>query len=198
MVAINRDIFLRTLCLIAAFAYRTVQGARMGDVYLAANAVLFNLVTFMPTPSKVSPAPPRPWSGARVRGIKGRLSRRGAGLDPVGAGLRRRLHGGLRHGRRPHGRSPDQHARGPRRGLRGATLDDRHAAGLDLGYQFDGIFIGATRSVEMRNAMIVSLLVYLITTEAFRPKLGNHGIWLGFAVFMIARGLTLTYYPPPH
>lgn len=47
MVAINRDIFLRTLCLIAAFAYRTAQGARMGDVYLAANAVLFNLVTFM-------------------------------------------------------------------------------------------------------------------------------------------------------
>ena len=64
------------------------------------------------------------------------------------------------------------------------------------GYQFDGIFIGATRSAKMRNAMIVSLLVYLITTEAFRPKLGNHGIWLGFTVFMIARGLTLTYYYP--
>ncbi|MFP6740103.1 MAG: MATE family efflux transporter, partial [Alphaproteobacteria bacterium] len=59
------------------------------------------------------------------------------------------------------------------------------------GYQFDGIFIGATRSVEMRDAMIVSLLIYLIATEAFRPLLGNHGIWLGFTVFMIARGVTL-------
>ena len=62
--------------------------------------------------------------------------------------------------------------------------------------QLDGIFIGATRSAEMRNAMIVSLLVYLITTEAFRPMLGNHGIWLGFTVFMISRGLTLSYYFP--
>ncbi|MCH7555524.1 MAG: MATE family efflux transporter, partial [Proteobacteria bacterium] len=47
MIAVNRDIFLRTLCLITAFAYLTIQGARMGDVILAANAVLLNMVTFM-------------------------------------------------------------------------------------------------------------------------------------------------------
>ena len=64
------------------------------------------------------------------------------------------------------------------------------------GYQLDGIFIGAMWSREMRNAMILSLIVYLVAVEVFRPLYGNHGIWLGFTLFMVARGLTLGYYYP--
>ncbi len=63
-------------------------------------------------------------------------------------------------------------------------------------YQLDGIFLGATRGREMRNAMAVSLAAYLAAIEIFRPLLGNHGPWLAFTVFMAARGLTLAYYYP--
>src|SRR5690606_31469934 len=47
MLRVNGDIFIRTLCLVTGFAWFTAEGARMGDVQLAANAVLLNLQTFM-------------------------------------------------------------------------------------------------------------------------------------------------------
>ena len=47
LLTLNRDIFLRTLCLVVAFAFFTAQGARQGDVALAANAVLMNFTLFM-------------------------------------------------------------------------------------------------------------------------------------------------------
>nr|WP_305908573.1 MATE family efflux transporter [Methylomarinum sp. Ch1-1]MDP4521413.1 MATE family efflux transporter [Methylomarinum sp. Ch1-1] len=47
MLAINGNIFIRTWCLIFAFAFFTAQGARLGEVILAANAVLLNFQTFM-------------------------------------------------------------------------------------------------------------------------------------------------------
>ena len=62
-----------------------------------------------------------------------------------------------------------------------------------LPFLLDGLFIGTTRTREMRNSMILSILVYLslwLVTE----DLGNHGLWLALTGFMIARGLTLGYY----
>jgi len=61
-------------------------------------------------------------------------------------------------------------------------------------YLLDGIFIGATRSAEMRNAMIVSLAVYLAATWTLMPIWGNHGLWLAFLIFMAARAFTLGAY----
>lgn len=59
------------------------------------------------------------------------------------------------------------------------------------GFLFDGLFIGATRAREMRNAMLGSvLLVYLPLAWLLRDA-GNHGLWLGFHLFMLARGLSL-------
>jgi MATE family multidrug resistance protein len=63
-------------------------------------------------------------------------------------------------------------------------------------YLLDGIFIGATRSTEMRNAMIVSLVAYLAATWTLTPIWGNHGLWLAFLIFMAVRGATLAYYYP--
>ncbi|WP_455212643.1 MATE family efflux transporter, partial [Kaarinaea lacus] len=47
MVSVNQDILIRTLCLMFTLAFFTAQGSRMGEVILAANAVLFNFQTFM-------------------------------------------------------------------------------------------------------------------------------------------------------
>ena len=58
-------------------------------------------------------------------------------------------------------------------------------------FQLDGIFIGAIRTAEMRNAMIVSLAVFVPLALALIPFMGNHGLWLAFLVFMGARGVTL-------
>jgi MATE family multidrug resistance protein len=58
-------------------------------------------------------------------------------------------------------------------------------------YQLDGIFIGATRGRAMRNAMVVSFAVYLVALAGLVPLWANHGLWLAFLVFMVARALTL-------
>jgi MATE family multidrug resistance protein len=63
-------------------------------------------------------------------------------------------------------------------------------------FQLDGIFIGATRSADMRNTMIVSFAVYLGVWWLLWPQLGNHGLWIAFILFFVARGATLaTRYP---
>lgn len=58
-------------------------------------------------------------------------------------------------------------------------------------YQLDGFFIGATRGADMRNAMMVSVIIYALALAVLVPWLGNHGLWLGFIVLLIARTITL-------
>jgi MATE family multidrug resistance protein len=58
-------------------------------------------------------------------------------------------------------------------------------------FQLDGIFIGATRTGAMRNAMAVSLAAFLLASWLLVPALGNHGLWLAFTLFMAVRALTL-------
>jgi MATE family multidrug resistance protein len=73
------------------------------------------------------------------------------------------------------------------------------AAGVPLlgvwAFQLDGIFIGATRTAEMRNAMLVSLGVYVGAWWLLRP-LGNHGLWAAFYVHYLARTATLLRHFP--
>ena len=60
-------------------------------------------------------------------------------------------------------------------------------------YIWDGIYIGATASVAMRNSTIVAtLLVFLPAYFITKPIFGNHGLWLSMTLFMLARGLTLS------
>jgi MATE family multidrug resistance protein len=62
------------------------------------------------------------------------------------------------------------------------------------GFQLDGIFIGTGHTREMRNAMIFSTLAYLAVLQLTIPLLGNHGLFLGLAFFMLIRALTLLFY----
>jgi len=57
-------------------------------------------------------------------------------------------------------------------------------------FLLDGIFIGATRTREMRNAMILSVAVYALSIWLLLPY-GNHGLWASMLVLYIARALTL-------
>lgn len=61
-------------------------------------------------------------------------------------------------------------------------------------YQFDGIFIGASQTKELRNAMVFSVLSYLIISIVLTKLLFNNGIWISLCIFMVLRGLSLFYY----
>ena len=61
-------------------------------------------------------------------------------------------------------------------------------------YQFDGIFIGASQTTEMRNAMIFSVLLFVLLSFYLTKILGNHGLWFSLLVFMIIRSITLNFY----
>ena len=61
-------------------------------------------------------------------------------------------------------------------------------------YQFDGIFIGASQTKELRNAMIFSVFSYLIISIFLTKLLFNNGIWISLCIFMILRALSLFYY----
>jgi len=58
-------------------------------------------------------------------------------------------------------------------------------------WMLDGIFIGATRSADMRNMVAISFAVYCVAVVILMPGLGNHGLWLALLISFVARGVTL-------
>jgi len=58
-------------------------------------------------------------------------------------------------------------------------------------WMLDGIFIGATRTKDMRNAMLISTLVYVFAVWQLLPAFGNHGLWAAMMIYFIARAVTL-------
>ena len=61
-------------------------------------------------------------------------------------------------------------------------------------FQFDGIFIGASQTKELKNAMIFSVFVYLIVSSILVDYFSNTGIWISLCIFMIFRALSLYYF----
>ncbi len=60
-------------------------------------------------------------------------------------------------------------------------------------FLWDGIYIGATAARAIRNTMIISALcVFLPASLLLMPHFGNHGLWIAFLLFMVARGLSMT------
>ena len=65
-----------------------------------------------------------------------------------------------------------------------------------VAFQMDGIFIGATWSREMRNMMLLSLLIYLLSWAALGPLLGNHGLWIALLIFHGVRSIAFRWRLP--
>jgi len=61
-------------------------------------------------------------------------------------------------------------------------------------YQLDGIFIGASQTQEIRNAMVISVLIFIGVSIYLTRHFGNHGIWFSLMLFMVLRALTLQFY----
>lgn len=58
-------------------------------------------------------------------------------------------------------------------------------------FMLDGVFIGATRTRDMRNMMVISFLLYCATVAALVPTYGNDGLWIALLVAFITRGITM-------
>lgn len=63
-------------------------------------------------------------------------------------------------------------------------------------FQLDGIFIGVTKSVEMRNATLMALFIFIGTALLLTTSYGNVGLWISFIVYVIARAIMLGIYYP--
>ncbi len=63
-------------------------------------------------------------------------------------------------------------------------------------WMFDGIYIGATWTREMRNAMLQSVAIYVVALFLLVPSFGNHGLWAALMVLNLARGVTMGWRYP--
>ncbi len=197
LVALNRDIFVRTLCLLCAFGWFAHLGARQGDATLAANALLLNFLTFTSYAldgfAHAAEALVGAAAGARDR-VTFRAAVRVTLQWAVGCSLGFTLLYALAGGW-VIAKLTDQPAV---REAAGHFLP--WAAALPLvsvwGFLLDGVFIGATRTRTLMIAMSISLAVFVAATFALAGPLGNHGLWLALSIFMLARGVTLALRVP--
>ena len=63
-------------------------------------------------------------------------------------------------------------------------------------FQFDGIFIGASQTKELRNAMIVSVSIYIVCAIFLADTFSNTGLWISLCIFFVLRALSLFYFLP--
>lgn len=194
---VNRDIFLRTLAMIFAWSLLTWTGAKMGTTVLAANAILMNFQTFLAhgldgfahaTSALVGEA-----VGARDRRALRRCVAAATVMAVAVAGAYTLIYATI----------------GPAIIRTFTDIAELRAFSSTYlvwiiaspllsvwAYQLDGIFIGATRSAEMRNAMLASVALYVVAMLILPGALGNHGLWLSVMIFMVVRALTLAMYYP--
>ncbi|MBO0345437.1 MATE family efflux transporter [Roseibium sp. CAU 1637] len=192
MMAVNRDIMIRSFTLLFAFTFFTQRSAAQGDGILAANAILekFFLVGgyFLDGLATAAEQLAGRAVGARYRPAFDKAVRITAIWSFLLAGLLAAFYLGF-------GSSLVR--------MMTVSEDVRQIAytylpwaaitplcGV-LAFQMDGVFIGATWSRDMRNMMLVSLLVFIIAYFSLFPLLQNHGLWLALEIFLGARGLSL-------
>ncbi len=197
MLRVNANIFIRTLCLIFAWALFTAKSATYGTAVLAANAVLMNFQTFLAygldgfahaTEALVGSA-----KGADDRHAFRNVVITSTILAAAVAVLYILIY--LIFSKYIIWLLTDIDVV---REMADSFLIWVYLSPLISvwSYQLDGIFIGTTRSREMRNGMIISLAVYLACISIFPTYFGAHGLWLSLLVFMATRALTLGFWLP--
>jgi len=191
LLAVNRDIFVRTLALQSIMFLITVQGARLGDATVAANALLLNGLLLTSHALDGLAHAVEALCGHAI-GARDRVSLRRSLVVAGGWSLIASVAFAVLFLAGGHWfvilqtDIPD---------VRETAIEYLpYLAVMPLlavwSYLLDGLFIGATRAREMRNAMLISVLgiapfAYLASSH------GNHALWLTFLAFTLLRGLSL-------
>jgi MATE family multidrug resistance protein len=190
LFALNRDLLLRTLSLVAAYAWFTRAGAREGDAVLAANAVLMNMnyISAYGLDGFANATEALVGESICVVSTTTAVLKASAvwAFLVAGAGSLVYL------------------VAGP--GLVGLFTNVEAVRELAMrylpwavslpivsvaGFQLDGVFIGATRVRELRDSMLVSFLVFLGLAIGLERLFGNNGLWFAFCGFTAMRGVML-------
>ncbi|SPJ23637.1 MATE family efflux transporter [Palleronia abyssalis] len=189
---VNSDILIRSMLLQAMVVSFLLLSSRFGDVRLAANQILLQFLNITAYAMDGFAFAAEAIVGSALGRGRRDLFRRGAILTSIwgavtGAVLALAfLLGG--------GAIIDVMTTAP---------EVRDAARLFLPYMIaapilgcaawmlDGIFIGATRTADMRNMMVVSAVLYAVSLAILMPAFGAHGLWLAFLIGFVARGVTL-------
>jgi multidrug resistance protein, MATE family len=195
-LAVNGDIMIRTLALITAFVWFSAQGARQGDVVLAANSILLQFISVAAF-----------FLDGLAFATEALVGRAIGAAHRMGLAVAVRMTTAWAAGTAVLicvvllwlGPWCIDHLTVDRAARAAAYTYLPWAAGAPLfgvwAFQLDGIFIGATQTADMRNAMLVSLLIFFAAWWLLRP-LGNHGLWAAFYVHYLARAATLMCYYP--
>ncbi|SHG26755.1 multidrug resistance protein, MATE family [Fodinibius roseus] len=197
---VNRDIFIRTLCLIFTFSFFTAKSASFGDVVLAANSILLQLwmIVSYGTDGFAYAAESlvgRHTGSGQQKRVK--LTVKYCFIWGTGIGL---LASAVYAVFNVH--------------ILQIFTDQQEVIDMAMiyflwtvagplvssfSYIWDGVFIGATATGPMRDAMIMATLgCFLPAYFIGVPFLDNHALWMALTLFMIARGVTLTCYAPRH
>jgi MATE family multidrug resistance protein len=192
MMGVNADILVRSLLLEAIFVSFMFMGAGQGDVTLAANQVLLQFLMIASYALDGFAFSAEALVG-RATGARDPARLRRAAILASGWGMGAAvlmalgfaLFGGMIVDAMTT--APDVRAR--------AEVFLPYLIGLPViacaAFMLDGIFVGATRSRDMRNMMALSFGVYVVCVALLVPALGNHGLWIAMLVSFIARAITL-------
>jgi MATE family multidrug resistance protein len=192
MMQVNGDIMVRSVLLTGSFTTFLFIGADLGDVTLAANQVLLQFVEITAFAMDGFAFTAEAMVGSAV-GARSRSHMRQAAIltsqwgvaTAVLLGVVFWIGGGWLIDLMST--SPEVRAAGRDYLLWAAALPLLSVAS----YMFDGIFIGATWTRDMRVAMIQSVALYVGALVILVPLMGNHGLWAALVVLNLARGATL-------
>ena len=188
--AVNANLFIRTMALMFTFAFVTAQGARLGGVILAANAILMNLQTLTAFVLDAFAHAAEALVGKAI-GEK----RRDALEKSVRLTLKWSLFFAV-------GFLVFYLFAGPFLVRLLTDLQDVRDTSMQFlpwlivsplvsvwSFLYDGVYVGATRAREMRDIMVISTLVIFLPAWFLLQGYGNHGLWLAFTLFMASRGI---------
>ncbi|CAJ1762384.1 DNA damage-inducible protein F [Aeromonas salmonicida] len=194
LLSLNRDIFIRSLCLQLCFAFMTLQGARLGDVAVAANAVLLNFLMLISYGMDGFAYAVEAMVGRAI----GRRDRQGlreaivlnlgwALIIAIGFSL---LFAAVGSQLIAHITDIPAVIDEANRQLPWLILMPLLAVWCFL---LDGVFIGATRAREMRNSMLVAAFCGFFPVWWLCQGWGVAALWAAMGALMAGRGLTLGY-----
>ncbi len=192
MLYVNQNLFIRTLCLIFAFAFFTTQSAQFGEIILAANTVLLHFQTFLAYTLDGLANAAEVLSGRAI----GRKNKQLLKQAVLTTGLWSLLIAIVFSAIYLFFGKEIIYLLTNLESIRNTALE--YLPWLLIlplisspSFLFDGIFVGATLSKQMRDTMIISVLGCFLPVYYFNLSLQNHGLWLAFSCFMIIRSFLM-------
>ncbi len=197
IMAVNRDIFIRTFALMFVFTYFVRLGAKFGDVTLAANHILFGFLSAIAQGLDGFAQAAETLTGQAIGArdpARLKLATRLAGIWAFGLALLMSV-GLLLAGPAllplftPAGEVLETAARY----FPWIAMAPIFAVACFL---LDGIYIGATRGTELRNGMLIAAVLAIGIEMLLAPHFGNHGLWLALmCLFVLRAAALLLWYP---